>query len=97
MRGRAERTFLVESYVPRLDERSAKRLTSSLRETIRQLNEDGMPLRLRASFALVDEETYLCIIAAPKIDHVGELSERVGLEQDHIVEALMLDAPVTPG
>ncbi len=79
--------------MPRLDERSAKTLTSSLRETIRQLNEDGMPLRWRGSFALVDEETYICIIAAPEIDDVGELSERVGLEHDHIAEALMLHAP----
>lgn len=93
MCGRPERTFLVESYVPRLDERSAKTLTNSIRETIRQLNEDGMPLRWRGSFALVDEETYICIVAAPEIDDVGELSARVGLAQDHVVEALILDVP----
>lgn len=92
MYGRVERTFLLESYVPRLDERNAKTLTSSLRETIRQLNENGMPLRWRESFALVDEETYICIVVAPTIDDVVELGARVGLAQDHVVEALILDA-----
>jgi hypothetical protein len=90
------RTFFVESYVPRLDERTAETLSSRLRETIHQLDEEGAAAHWRGSFAIVDEETYICIIAAPKIDDVGELSERVGLEHDHIVEALMVDAPVTP-
>jgi hypothetical protein len=87
------RTFFVESYVPRLDERTAETLSSRLRETVDQLNEEGAAVRWRGSFALVDEETYIYIVVAPTIDDVVELSARVGLAQDHVVETLILDAP----
>jgi hypothetical protein len=92
----AGRTFLVESYVPGLDERTAVTLSSRLREAIRQLGDEGAALRWGGSFALVDEETYLCIIAAPQLDDVVRLSERVGFEHDHVVEMLAIDGPATP-
>jgi hypothetical protein len=90
------RTFFVESYVPRLDARTAETLSSRLRETIRQLNEEGAAVRWRGSFALVNEETYICIIAAPMIGDVIEVSERAGLDHDNVVEALTIDAPAIP-
>jgi hypothetical protein len=92
-----ERTFLVESYVPRLDERTAVTLSSRLREAIGQLAEEGMTLRWGGSFALVDEETYICIIGAPKVDDVVQLGERARFEHDHVVEAFAIDAPPTHG
>jgi hypothetical protein len=95
--GGAGRTFLVESYVAGLDERAAATLSSRLREAIRQLDEEGMTLRWGGSFALVAEETYICIITAPKVDDVVQLSERAGLEHDHVVEAFAIDAPATQG
>jgi hypothetical protein len=95
--GGAGRTFLVESYVPRLDERIAASLSSRLRGAIRQLDVEGMTLRWGGSFALVDEETYICIIGAPAIDDVIQLSERAGLEHDHVVEAFVIDAPAPEG
>jgi hypothetical protein len=90
------RRFLVESYVPRLDARTAETLSSRLRQTVRQLNGEGTAVRWWGSFALVDEETYICIIAALKIDDVIEVSERAGLERDHVVEVLAIDAPAGP-
>jgi hypothetical protein len=95
--GGAGRTFLVESYVPGLDERAAATLSARLREAIHQLDEEGITLRWSGSFALFDEETYICIIAAPKLDDVLQLGERAGLEHDHIVEAFAIDAPATQG
>jgi len=95
--GGAGRTFLVESYVPGLDEPAAATLTSRLQEAIRQLDEEGMTLSWGGCLALVDEETYICIIAAPKVDYVAQLSERAGLEHDHVVEAFVIDAPATQG
>jgi hypothetical protein len=56
-----------------------------------------MTLRWGGSFALVDEETYICIIGAPAIDDVIQLSERAGLEHDHVVEAFVIDAPAPEG
>ena len=64
--GGAGRTFLVESYVAGLDERIATTLSSRLREAIRRIDEEGMTLRWGGSFALVDEETYICVIEAPR-------------------------------
>jgi hypothetical protein len=93
--GATGRTFLIESYVPGLDELIAAALSSRLQEAIRQLAGEGMTLRWGGSFALVDEETYICIIAAPKVDDVIRLSERAGLEHDHVGEAIAIDAPAT--
>lgn len=81
-------TFLVESYVPQLDRRTAATLSHRLRETVRQLNEEGTAVRWHVSFALLDEQTYICIIAALKIDDAIEVSERAGLARDHVVEVL---------
>jgi hypothetical protein len=97
MFGGGGRTFLVESYVPGLDERAAATLSSRLREAIRQLGEEGRTLRWGGSFALVDEETYICIISAPNVDDVIQLSERAGFEHDHVVEAFAIDAPASLG
>jgi hypothetical protein len=93
----AGRTFLVESYVPRLDERAAAALSSRLRDAIRQLDEEGMTLRWGGSFALVDEETYMFIVGASRVDDVVQLNERAGFEHDHVVEALAIDAPTSQG
>jgi hypothetical protein len=93
--GGAGRTFLVESYVAGLDERAAATLSSRLRKAIRQLAEEGMALRWGGSFALVDEETFICIIGAGEVDDVVQLSERAGLEHDHVVEAFAIDTPAT--
>jgi hypothetical protein len=95
--GGAGRTFLVESYVPGLDERAAATLSSRLREAIRQLDEEGMILDWGGSFALVDEETYIFIVGAPGVDDVVQLSERAGFEHDHVVEALAIDVPTRQG
>jgi hypothetical protein len=95
--GGAGRTFLVESYVPGLDERAAATLSSRLRDAIRQLDEEGMTLRWGGSFALVDEETYMFIVGAPRVDDVVQLTERAGFEHDHVVEALAIDAPTRQG
>jgi hypothetical protein len=91
------RTFLVETYVPRLDKRAAATLSSRLREAIRQLDDEGISLGWGGSFALVDEETYICIIGAIRFDDVVQLSERAGSEHDHVVEAFVIDAPATRG
>ena len=97
MFGGAGPAFPVESYVPGLDERTAATLSSRLREAIRELAAEGTTLRWGGSFALVDEETYICIIGAPRVDDVVQLSERAGLEHDHFVEAFAIDAPATQG
>lgn len=87
-----ERTFLVELYVPQLDEQKAAAITSRCRTTARQLAEQGVPIQWLRSFVLVGEETYLCVVAARDRDHVSQLSRRAGLEHDHVVEVVAIDA-----
>jgi hypothetical protein len=93
--GVAGRKFLVETYVPGLDERAAVMLSSRLREVIRQCAEEGVNLRWGGSFALIDEETHICIIGAPSVDDVVQLSKRARFEPDHVVEVFAIDAPAT--
>jgi hypothetical protein len=90
---RQERTFLVESYVRDLDDRSAAAITSRLQAGIRQLDKEGATLRWLRSFALVDEETYLCFVAAYDPDHVAQLGQRAGLEYEHVVEVVAIEPP----
>src|SRR5215216_2052580 len=89
--GGCERTFLIEKYVPQLDEASAIAISSRFRAAVRRRDEEGRTLRWIRSFALVGEETYCCIIVAPDIDHIVQLNDRGGLEYDHVVEVVVLD------
>ena len=82
------RTFLVEQYVPELDEAAAGALTARLKAAVDELRQEGLPLRWLRSYALVGEETYVWMLAAAERDHVSLLGERVGLELDHVVEAV---------
>ncbi|HAL28497.1 MAG TPA: nickel-binding protein [Gaiellaceae bacterium] len=95
MTGRSERTFLVESYVPQLDERTAATISSRFREAARELEEEGIGIQWRGSFALLSEETYFCIIAAPDRGAVMQLNERARLEHDHVVEVIAIDPYAT--
>jgi hypothetical protein len=87
----SERTFLVEVYVPKLDEPAAVAITLRCRAAVGQLAEQGVALRWLHSFALIDEETYLCLVAARDRDQVAQLSRRAGLEHDHVVEVVAID------
>jgi hypothetical protein len=83
---RGEKTFLVESYVPHLDEPTAGAISSRYRAAVVRLGEEGVALRWVQSFALFEEETYLCIVGASDLDHVLRLNERSGITVDHVVE-----------
>jgi muconolactone delta-isomerase len=91
-----ERTFLVESYVPQLDEQTATAMTSRLEAAGGQLQREGTALRLLRSFALVGEETYLCLVAASDLDDVARLNRRAGLEYDHVVEVVAIEPFAQP-
>lgn len=89
-----ERTFLIEKYVPQLDEATAVAISSRFRAAVRRRNERGVALRWIRSFALFDEETFCCIVAASDVDHIVQLSARGGVEYDHVVEVVALDQAV---
>ena len=88
------RTFLLESYVPRLDERAAAAITSRVRSTVSLLEQEGKPLRWLRSLALVGEETYLCVLAATDADEALEVNIRARRGCDHVAEVVTFDPPM---
>jgi hypothetical protein len=81
-----ERTFFVESYVPRLDDATAKVLSSRLRAAVKELRREGRSLRWHGSFALIDEETFVWMLAGLERELVTQVSERAGVGYYHVAE-----------
>jgi hypothetical protein len=91
MAAERETTFLVETYVPNLDGEAAATISSRYRSAIRELERQGVVLRWLRSYALIADETFLCIVGARGSDEVVELSRRAGLDPDHVVQVVQLD------
>jgi hypothetical protein len=77
MTSTVQRTFLVESYVPNLDEATAAELSVRLRSTIADLRREGLKLRWLRSFALLN---------AADVDQVVVVNERAAVGFDHVAE-----------
>jgi hypothetical protein len=86
MTSTVQRTFLVESYVPNLDEATAAELSVRLRSTIADLRREGLKLRWLRSFALLREETYCWMLNAADVDQVVVVNERAAVGFDHVAE-----------
>jgi len=81
-------TYLVETYVPKLDEATAAALTARLQAAIGELQREGLTLRWLRSFALLDEETYSWMLSATHADDVARVNRRAGLTLDHVAEVV---------
>jgi hypothetical protein len=84
----ARRTFFVESYVPALDEPTAAALSAQLRAAVDELRREGQELEWLRSFALIDDETYVWMLAAGDVGDVVLVNERARLSYDHVVEVV---------
>jgi len=82
------RTFLVESYVPRLDEAKAAVFSSRIRAAIDELRREGCALEWLRAFALVDEETYVWMLTAVDVDDIALVNQRARVSSDHVVEVV---------
>jgi hypothetical protein len=82
-------TFLVETYVPRLDRRAAAAISSRYREAAHELASNGIAIRWLQSYAAIEDETYICIVAACDADEVVLLSRRAALAPDHVVQVFI--------
>ncbi len=82
------KTFFVESYVPALDEATAAALSAKLRAAVDELRREGRELDWLRSFALVDDETFVWMLAAGDVDDVVIVNERARLSYDHVVEVV---------
>jgi hypothetical protein len=79
-------TFLVESYVPKLDSATAAELSSRLQSAVVELQREGRRLEWLRSFALVDEETYVWMVEAPDAGHVALIQQRAAVNVDNVAE-----------
>ncbi|HEX9349950.1 MAG TPA: hypothetical protein VF877_01620 [Gaiellaceae bacterium] len=62
-------------------------MSSRLRAAVTGLRREGISLQWRGSFALVDEETYVWMVAAPDVEGVVQVSARAGVGYYHVTEA----------
>jgi hypothetical protein len=81
-------TYLVETYVPNLDEATAAALSALLQAAIGELQREGLALRWLRSFALLHEETYSWMLTATDADDVALVNRRAGVAFDHVAEVL---------
>jgi hypothetical protein len=90
--GAGRRVYLVESYVPRLDGQTAEEIGSRVQAAVRELNGEGVDLRWLRSFALFGEETVISVVHALALEDVVALNARVDRVNDHVVEAVAIEA-----
>jgi len=81
-------TYLVETYVPKLDEATAVALSKRLRAAIGELQREGLALRWLRSFALIGEETYVWMLTAADAHDIALVNRRAGVAFDHIAEVV---------
>jgi hypothetical protein len=85
------KTFFVETYVPLLDAEISTELTTRLRAAVEDLRREGLEICWLRSFAAGADETFVWLLRAPEIDHVGRVSRRAGVAYDHVVEVISDD------
>ena len=93
MTTRRRKTFFVETYVAALDEATAVALSTKLRTAVDELRREGRELKWLRSLALVDDETYVWLLAGEDVDDVAVVNERAGLSYDHVVEVVAGEPP----
>ena len=81
-------TYLIEAYVPKLDEATAAALSARLRAAIDELRREGLALRWLRSFALVGDETYVWMMTATDEHDIALVNRRAGVTVDHIAEVV---------
>jgi hypothetical protein len=80
--------YLVETYVPKLDEATSAALSARLRAAIDELQREGLALRWLRSFALVGEETYVWMLTATDAHDIAVVNRRAGVTADNIAEVV---------
>jgi hypothetical protein len=83
--------FLVEQYVPQLDQRAAITLAGRLERASAQMRDGGAPIHWVAAVALPDEENLMCFIDAETIEHVLQASRLAETTAVHVQQVLALN------
>jgi methenyltetrahydromethanopterin cyclohydrolase len=92
-----QRTFVVESYVPGIDEAITADLSARWRAAVDGLRAEGRELAWLRSYAVLEEDTYAALVHASRVSDVVLASERAGIPADHVAELLAVEPGVTEG
>jgi hypothetical protein len=85
------RTYLVERYLPGLDEPAAAHLAQRIAAATAALRRDGVEVAWVGSLALIAEETCLCTFRARADVDVVLANEQAAAPFDRITEAILLE------
>lgn len=92
-----QRTFLVERYIPQLNQEAAANLAQRLAMAAAALTREGRQVEWLGSTALPEEDTCLCTFRAHHAADVAHLNERAHAPFDRIIETLQLEPWGSPG
>jgi Nickel responsive protein SCO4226-like len=85
--------YVVERYLPGLDQRQLVRLLKKLGKVTDDLRREGMRVRYLGSTIVPGDEACFCQFEGPSEAAVAEANTRAGVPFDRIVEAVTVPAP----
>ncbi len=88
-------TFIVERYIPHLRSADIEPLCERLTAASAELQAEGRDIRWLRSFALLDDETCLCLFSARSRNDVAEANHRAGAAYDRIIETVTIEPDST--
>ncbi|HLW96694.1 MAG TPA: hypothetical protein VKS25_15060 [Solirubrobacteraceae bacterium] len=80
-----QRLFLVEHYVPLLDEQRALALSRGLDGAAAKLRRVGRQIRWLETLALLDDEVCLSLFAASATAEVNDVNRRARIDYDRVL------------
>lgn len=83
----------MERYWPGVTVEEVRSASGRLREAVRQLRAEGVPLRYLRSTLVPEEETVFSLFGARSAEDVAEANRRGGVPFDRIVPATDVDGP----
>jgi hypothetical protein len=86
-----ETTFIVERYIPHLEPSDVHALADRLAAATAQMQAEGHNIRWLHSFALLDDETCLCVFSADDSAEVYEANHRASADHERIVPVIAVD------
>ena len=85
--------FVVEQYVSRVDDTSARRSSERARLAAAEVNGEGTAVRYVRSIFVPEDETCFYLYEAVSADAVREAVQRAGLQFERIIAAVVEPRP----
>ena len=84
--------YVVERYLPGLDQRELRRSLGRLRKATEELRSEGIPVRYLGSTIVASDEACFCQFEGPSEAAVAEANRRAGVPFNRIVPAVSVPA-----